>query len=86
MPMDVDWEEELGENGPTADTEDEGVRNDIESKGEGDEPEDDEDDIGDEEDEGELEGGVLEHTMEVEDEELRSDPRGLDDHAVHDDN
>jgi DNA polymerase epsilon subunit 3 len=83
VPMDIDWEEELGENGVGADTEDEGMRKDVEEgegeggEVEGDGPEDEEDDIVDEEDEGT--GEALEDPMEVEEEELVKDSKGLDD-------
>lgn len=99
VPMDVDWEEDLGENG--VDTEDEAIKRRIEAikrdveielerererEIEGNGPEYEDDDIGDEEGGGE--GEVLEDPMEVEDEELRGDAGGLDDpvhHAVYDD-
>ena len=88
MPMDVDWEDELGENSAAVDTEDEVVRRDIEGEGEvegeveANGPDYEDDDIGDENEEGE--GEALEDPMEVEDEELRNDAKGLDEPADDD--
>jgi DNA polymerase epsilon subunit 3 len=88
--MDVDWEEELGENGPSVDAEDNVVRGDdegegdVEGEGEGDVPEDEEDNIGDDEDEEALEADVVEDPMVVEDEGVGSS-KGIEEPAEYDD-
>ena len=91
MPMDVDWEEELGENDPAVDTEDNPVRRDDEGEGddegerEVDVPEDEGDDVGDDGEEEVPEADVVEDPMVVEDEELRKDSRGPEEPAEYDD-
>ncbi|KAF9467545.1 histone-fold-containing protein [Collybia nuda] len=86
MPMEVDWEEELGEAADAAATEGEGEREEDEGELEGADGEDDEAVDDGDNDEGD-DGEVADDPMEVEEEELRKDAKGLEESSntmVHD--